>query len=310
MLVDSLMSVPLCATVPLRVRAGVMDVKTQSLGEALTQTPEAAAPQADSPADRAKRGWGSFLWFLVKLLLAVLAFRTLVVAPFSIPSESMLPQLMNGDYLLAAKWPYGISRHSLPFDIPLPEGRLLARQPERSDIVIFKHPIDGRDYIKRVIGLPGDSIAVIGGRVVINGTPVSQQRASDAVIVQSPNTGCEWGGTLERTATGAVCRYARARETLPEGKSYDVLDFGPTGADSFAPTTVPEGMMFVMGDNRDNSRDSRFEAAEGDAVGLVPQDLLVGRASVIVWSTDGSAHWLLPWTWFSAARWDRIGDRL
>jgi signal peptidase I len=287
-----------------------MDVKTQSLGEALTQAPEAAAPQADSPVDRAERGWGSFVWFLVKLLIAVLAFRTLVVAPFSIPSESMLPRLMNGDYLLAAKWPYGISKHSLPFDMPLPEGRLFAQAPERGDIVIFKHPIDGRDYIKRVIGLPGDSIAVVAGRVVINGTPVRQQDAPDAMILQSPNTACEWGGMIDQTATGEVCRYARVREILPEGKSYHVLDFGPTGADSFAPTTVPEGMMFVMGDNRDNSRDSRFPAAEGDAVGLVPQDLLVGRASIIVWSTDGSAEWLNPVSWFTAARWDRIGDRL
>lgn len=288
-----------------------MDVKTQSLGEALTQAPEAAAPQADSPVDRAERGWGSFIWFLVKLLIAVLAFRTLVVAPFSIPSESMLPRLMNGDYLLAAKWPYGISKHSLPFDLPLPEGRLFAQAPERGDIVIFKHPIDGRDYIKRVIGLPGDTIAVVAGRVVINEGPVRYQPVPDAQIAQSPNTGCEWGGLLEPLPDGReACRYARFRETLPDGTRYDVLDFGLTGGDAFGPQTVPEGMMFVMGDNRDNSRDSRFEAAEGDAVGLVPQDLLVGRASIIVWSTDGSADWLLPWTWFSAARWDRIGDGL
>lgn len=287
-----------------------MDVKTQSLGEALTQAPEAAAPQADSPVDRAERGWGSFIWFLVKLLIAVLAFRTLVVAPFSIPSESMLPRLMNGDYLLAAKWPYGISKHSLPFDLPLPEGRLFAQAPERGDIVIFKHPIDGRDYIKRVIGLPGDSIAVIAGRVVINGAPVPQQQIADALIAQSPNTSCEWGGALEASVAGDVCRYARFRETLPGGTRLDVLDFGPTPYDNFAPKTVPQGMMFVMGDNRDNSRDSRFPAAEGDAVGIVSQDLLVGRASIIVWSTDGSADWLMPWTWFSAARWDRIGDGL
>ncbi|MDP4605901.1 MAG: signal peptidase I, partial [Erythrobacter sp.] len=98
--------------------------------------------------------------------------------------------------------------------------------------------------------------------------------------------------------------------TLPGGRSYGVLDFGTTQGDSFAPRTVPEGMMFVMGDNRDNSRDSRFDAAPGDAVGLVPQDRLVGRAGVIVWSTDGSADWIKPWTWFSAARWHRIGTAL
>ncbi len=289
-----------------------MDVKTQSLSDVLPpDLPDAAASDAPRAEIRANQGWGGFVWFLIKLLMAVLAFRTLVFSPFSIPSESMLPRLMNGDYLLAAKWPYGISRHSLPFDLPLPEGRLLASPPERGDIVIFKHPIDGRDYIKRVIGLPGDTVSVVGGQVVLGGTPVPRVAMADALIVQSPNTGCEWGGELvQRDDGGAVCRYTAFRETLPGGKSYDVLDFGMTQGDGFAPKTVPEGMMFVMGDNRDNSRDSRFDAAEGDAVGLVPQDLLVGRASIIVWSTDGSADWLLPWTWFSAARWDRIGDGL
>jgi signal peptidase I len=288
-----------------------MDVKTQSLGDTPTQAAVATPPPADSPATRTDRGWIGFVWFLAKLLIAVLAFRTLVVAPFSIPSESMLPQLMNGDYLLAAKWPYGISKHSLPFDLPLPEGRVFARQPERGDIVIFKHPIDERDYIKRVIGLPGDSIAVVVGRVFVNGKQLPYRRLPDAQIKQSPNTGCEWGGLLEPLSDGReVCRYARYRETLPDGTSYDVLDFGLTGGDAFGPQTVPEGMMFVMGDNRDNSRDSRFEAAAGDAVGLVPQDLLVGRASIIVWSTDGSAEWLNPVSWFTAARWDRIGSAL
>jgi signal peptidase I len=285
-----------------------MDVKTQSLGDI---APSAASAADTSAAAPKSEGWGGFVWFMIKLLALVLAFRTVVFSPFSIPTESMVPRLMNGDYLLAAKWPYGVSRHSLPFDLPLPDGRMLARPPERGDIVIFKHPIDERDYIKRVIGLPGDSIAVMGGQVVINGTPVPRVAIADALIPQSPNTGCEWGGFLVPSPAGAeACRYTRYRETLPEGVRYNVLDFGLTPGDAFAPQTVPEGMMFVMGDNRDNSRDSRFEAAAGDAVGLVPQDLLVGRAQLIVWSTDGSAEWLKPWTWFSAARWDRIGDGL
>lgn len=291
-----------------------MDVKTQSLADLLPSA-NAAPPAPFDPgqgtAQTAQQGWGSFAWFLIKLLLAVLAFRTLAFAPFSIPSESMLPRLMNGDYLLAAKWPYGISRHSLPFDMPLPDGRLLAAPPARGDIVIFKHPIDRRDYIKRVIGIPGDTVSVIGGQIVLNGKPVARVRIADALIAQSPNTGCEWGGNMVRRSDGTdACRYTRYRETLPGGKTYDVLDFGPAPGDGFAPKTVPEGMMFVMGDNRDNSRDSRFEAVAGDAVGMVPQDLLVGRASIIVWSTDGSADWLSPSTWFSAARWDRIGDGL
>jgi len=280
-----------------------MDVKTQSL--------EPEMPGAASGSPRASEGWGGFVWFLIKLLLVVLAFRTLVLAPFSIPSESMMPRLMNGDYLLASKWPYGFSRHSLPFDLPLPDGRVLPSAPARGDIVIFKHPIDGRDYIKRVIGLPGDSIGVIGGQIVLNGARVPKERIADVLIAQSPNTGCAWGGDLEQQADGsAVCRYTRFREALPGGRTYEVLDFGLTPMDGFAPITVPAGALFVMGDNRDNSRDSRFAAAAGDAVGLVPQNRLVGRAGIIVWSTDGSAEWLKPWTWFSAARWDRIGDTL
>ena len=278
-----------------------MDVKTQSLG----QVPRAAdiAGSGDS--------WGGFVWFIIKLLLAVLAIRVFVFSPFSIPSESMLPRLMNGDYLLAAKWPYGYSRQSLPFDVPLPHGRLLGGAPERGDVVIFKHPVDGRDYIKRVIGLPGDSVAVMGGQLVLNGALVKRERLPDFLIPTSLNTGCEWGGEAARIGNGQeACRYIRFRETLPGGKSYEVLDFGLTTGDSFAPVTVPEGAMFVMGDNRDNSRDSRWPAAEGDAVGLVPLERLVGRASLVVWSTDGSASWLNPVSWFSAARWSRIGGML
>ena len=278
-----------------------MDVKSQSFGDAMLAS-------ADAP--RGQQGSG-FLWFLIKLLLAVLVLRVFVFSPFSIPSESMLPRLMNGDYLLAAKWPYGFSRHSLPFDLPLPAGRMLASAPERGDVVIFKHPVDGSDYIKRVIGVPGDTVAVVGGRVVLNGELVARVPLRDFLAPISPNTGCEWGGETVRQDDGSeTCAYRRFRETLPGGKAYEVLDFGLTGGDSFAPQTVPEGMMFVMGDNRDNSRDSRWEAAAGDAVGLVPLDRLVGRAGIIVWSTDGSADWIKPWTWVSAARWGRIGDTL
>lgn len=278
-----------------------MDVKSQSLSPRLP-----AAPPARTADTR-----GGFVWFIIKLLLVVLALRVFVFAPFSIPSESMLPRLMNGDYLLAAKWPYGYSRHSLPFDLPLPTGRVLASAPERGDVVIFKHPVDGRDYIKRVIGLPGDSVGVLGGQVVLNGTLVRREGLRDFVVPVSPNTGCEWGGDATTLEDGSkACAYRRFRETLPGGRAYEVLDFGLTGGDSFAPVTVPEGMMFVMGDNRDNSRDSRWKAAAGDAVGLVPLDRLVGRAGLVVWSTDGSAEWIKPWTWFSATRWGRIGGTL
>lgn len=279
-----------------------MDVKTQSLRD---------PPPAAQPAPRGE-SWGGFAWFIIKLLLAVLAFRVFVFSPFSIPSESMLPQLMNGDYLLAAKWPYGISRHSVPFDMPLPEGRLLPRTPKRGDIVIFKHPVDRVEYIKRVIGLPGDRVAVIGGQVVLNGVRVKRAPIPGTLVPLSANTACAWGGVAERDADGdEACRYTALRETLPGGKSYTVLDFGRSPAyDDAGEVTVPAGHLFVMGDNRDASRDSRFEAVAGDGVGFVPQDLLVGRAGVIVWSTDGSAEWGQPWTWFSAARWGRIGEML
>ena len=223
----------------------------------------------------------------------------------------MLPTLWNGDYLLAAKWPYGISSHSLPLGLDLFDGRVLANQPEAGDVVIFKHPVDGSEYIKRTIGLPGDMVEMRDGQLVLNGTAIPKQRVDDFIIPVSPNTDCAWGAMEEAAANGGKqCRYARFRETLPNGTSYDVLDFGQVPADNYGPIIVPEGRMFVMGDNRDNSQDSRFPATAGHGVGLVPQDNLVGRATVLMWSTDGGAEWLLPWTWFSAARWSRIGDGL
>lgn len=262
-------------------------------------------------AKKQDESWGSLATFIVKLAIIVLIFRSFIFSPFSIPSESMLPRLWNGDYLLAAKWPYGFSRYSLPFNLPLIPERVMAGQPERGDIVIFKHPVDGTDYIKRVIGLPGDTIEMRDGQVILNSTPIPKQRIADFVIPVSPNTDCAWAAVREDDDNGgSQCRYARFRETLPSGKTYDVLDFGSTSADNYGPIIVPEGRMFVMGDNRDNSQDSRFPAAPAGGVGLVPQDNLVGRATVMMFSTDGSAEWVLPWTWFSAARWGRIGDGL
>jgi signal peptidase I len=273
----------------------------------MTDAPATPAP-AESKPEAKPETLGSFLWFVLKLAIAVALFRSFVFSPFNIPSESMLPGLENGDYLLAAKWPYGFSRHSLPFDAPLIPGRIFASPPERGDVVIFKHPLDGTDYIKRVIGLPGDTIAMRGGELLINGELVAKRRIADFVIRVSPNTDCAWGAQKVRDAAGARCIYARFRETLPSGRSYEVLDFGPMPQDDYGPVIVPEGTMFLMGDNRDNSQDSRFPAMASGGVGFVPQENLVGRASVMMWSTDGSSSWLKPWTWFSAARWDRIGQ--
>ena len=266
------------------------------------------APSAPVPAKKQKKE-DSFPVFLLKLALVVGIFRSFFFSPFNIPSESMLPRLQNGDYLLAAKWPYGYSKYSLPFSVPLIPGRIFASQPKRGDVVIFKAPpTDDVDYIKRVIGLPGDTVQMIGGQLMLNGKPVPKQRVADFEIAVSPNTNCL---ALQFEARGkdgaAVCRYPRYRETLPGGKSYEVLDVGVTPQDTTPPVVVPEGHVFLMGDNRDNSMDSRFPAVEGAGIGIVPQANLVGRASIMMFSTDGGAAWLLPWTWFTAARWDRLG---
>ena len=291
-----------------------MDVNTQ-YDTAKASSPDDAPKHTNSGKDRdgdhREESWLGFGFFMLKLLLAVLIFRSFVFSPFSIPSESMLPRLWTGDYLLAAKWPYGYSKYSLPYDAPLIPARVLTSLPERGDVVIFKHPVDQVDYIKRVIGLPGDTVAVQNGQVILNGQPVPRMPLTDFDIPVSPNTPCPFGiPTVEGAEGQSVCRYARYRETLPGGRSYAVLDFGQLMADNFAPITVPEGRMFVMGDNRDNSQDSRFPAMAGGGVGLVPLDNLVGEATIVMWSTDGSAEWIKPWTWFSAARWDRIGDTM
>ena len=253
----------------------------------------------------------NFFVFLIKLALIVVIFRSFIFSPFNIPSESMLPRLMNGDYLLAAKWPYGFSKYSLPGEVPLIPGRIFAGQPDPGDIVIFKHPVDGVDYIKRAIGLPGDTIEMRGGQLILNGTAIAKKQIENFEIAISPNTTCHvFAKVVEQSDGTKLCSYTQFREMLRNGVSYNVLDFGNMTQDNFGPIIVPEGAMFVMGDNRDNSMDSRFDASPGGGVGIVPQELLVARATVMMWSTDGSSSWLLPWTWFTALRVDRLGDTL
>lgn len=270
-------------------------------------TPEVTNEAQKDGNGPTKKEEGSFVAFLIKLVFAVIIFRSFVFSPFNIPSESMMPGLVNGDQLLAAKWPYGYSKHSFP----LVPGRVFASGPERGDVVIFKHPIDGSDYIKRAIGLPGDTVEMRDGQIILNGEPVPKVRIADFVIEQSPNTQCHAFSAATVLADGtAVCSYQQFRETLPSGVSYNVLDFGAFPKDNFGPVVIPEGKFFAMGDNRDNSQDSRFPATAGGGVGIVPNDNLVARASVMMWSTDGGAEYLLPWTWFTAARWERIGNGL
>ncbi len=277
----------------------------------MSETPPAgAASTTVNPAPPAKKEKKeeSFLAFLIKLAVIVIVFRSFVISPYNIPSESMLPRLLDGDYLLAEKWPYGYSKYSLPFNLPLIPGRILARQPERGDVVIFKAPANpSQDWIKRVIGLPGDQIQMIGGQLQINGKPVPKVHIADFTVPISPNTQCYLPIYEKHLPDGSgLCSYPQFKETLPNGKSYNVLDLTISARDDTPPVLVPEGSVFVMGDNRDNSLDSRFTVEEG-GVGMLPQTNLVGRASLMMFSTDGSSNWFLPWTWFTAARWQRIG---
>lgn len=283
---------------------------------------QASATLAPEEPKATSSEWTDFGKFLLKLALFMVILRSFIVAPFNIPSESMQPRLVIGDYLLVAKWPYGYSQYSLPFSLPFIPDRIFARQPERGDVVVFKAPPTQRDdYIKRVIGLPGDLIQMRNGNLEINGVVVKKEKIADFVIPVSQNMKeaaalentpfpC-WRPEFEvRTAAGEnVCRYPRYRETLPNGRSYEILDLanGLPGDDTQV-FQVGEGEVFLMGDNRDRSADSRFPAIEGKSIGIVPQKNLIGRALVSIFSTDGSAHWLLPWTWFTAARWDRIGQ--
>ncbi|WP_332818651.1 signal peptidase I [Sphingopyxis sp.] len=258
--------------------------------------------------------------FLVLLAIAVLIFRSFFLSPFNIPSESMQPRLLIGDYLLVNKMAYGYSKYSLPFSVPLIPGRIFARTPERGDVVVFKAPpVADNDYIKRVIGLPGDSVQVKEGAVWLNGKPLKREAIADFVIPVTPNMieASRTMGTLpcystefeEVSADGQrQCRYKQYRETLPSGKSYAILDITNIPEDNTPLVVVPEGHLFLMGDNRDRSADSRFPAMENQGIGLVPEENLVGHALVGMFSTDGSASWLNPISWFTAARWSRIGD--
>ena len=262
----------------------------------------------DTPP-KAKSETRDFLQFLLKLGIFVFILRSFIFAPFSIPSESMVPRLLTGDYLIVTKWNYGYSKHSFPWSLPLIPGpdRLFGSVPARGDVVVFKKPPENKiDYIKRVIGLPGDMVQMKNGQLFINGQPVLKKRIADFLVDETPNTQC-YGPQFTETASDGKrrCRYPQYRETLPEGKSYNVLDLAPIAADDTQVYTVPQGQFLAMGDNRDNSADSRLEAG---GFGFVPMENLVGKATVSVFSTDGSASWVLPWTWFTAVRWERIGE--
>ena len=254
---------------------------------------------------------GSLVRFVLIVAAIAWAFRSLVAAPFNIPSGSMLPTLYIGDYLVVAKWPYGYSRYSFPFSMPSFQGRILGRLPNRGDVVVFRHPTEDSDLIKRVIGLPGDTVEVRQGRLILNGHEVARRPLPPAQVPITANSPCRILPQASATmiaAGGRSCSYRAYLEALPGGPSYTVLDQLDQGpADDFAEVRVPEGRVFVMGDNRDDSLDSRFPTVEG-GVGMLPTENLIGRAGFTFWSTDGRASWSKPWTWFPALRSSRIGN--
>ena len=225
---------------------------------------------------------------VVFALLIAFVLRVLLFQPFTIPSASMEPNLYEGDYIVVSKWSYGYSKYSsgLPINLPLGEGRVLGRDPNRGDIVVFKLPRDNKtDYIKRVIGLPGDTVQMIANQLYINGQPVqdAEVRSTQVVDAFGPR-----GATI-------------SRETLPNGKTFTTQDFGPGGDLDDTPVyTVPDGHYFMMGDNRDNSIDSRVERSAG--VGLVPAENLVGKAQIIMFSWQPGASLFNPVSWFTKVR--------
>jgi len=250
--------------------------------------------------------------FLILLVLAMLAVRSFAFTPFNIPSESMMPQLLVGDYLVVSKWNYGYSRYNLPLGIGPVDGRLFDALPARGDVVVFKAPpLNDTDYVKRVIGLPGDTVAMRGGAVILNGTPVPRMRIDDLIVARNDSQACINRLYQETDGRGGLrCRYPRYRETLPGGRSYDVLDLGVTAQDDTDPVTVPPGKLFLLGDNRDGSADSRFPAEPGQGIGLVDHANLIGRAAMLMFSTDGTARWDNPFSWVTAARAERVGQPL
>ena len=265
-----------------------------------------------APPEEERESAGSTLRFIAILVLLAWAVRSLVVAPFSIPSGSMLPTLYIGDYVMVAKWPYGYSRYSFPFGFPSFDGRILERVPKRGDVVVFRHPGDDTDLIKRVIGLPGDTVEVRDGGVILNGKPLEREPLPRVKMRISPNSPCKVvppaTPLIEAGKAASYCVYPAYRETLPGGPGYTVLDqVDRADADHRPATKVPAGHVFLMGDNRDDSLDSRYSPAEG-GIGFVPVERLIGRGLFTFWSTDGSASYWKPWTWFSALRGERIAN--
>jgi signal peptidase I len=241
---------------------------------------------------RRQGGIAETISVMAQALIIALVVRTLLFQSFNIPSGSMEGTLLVGDYLFVSMYRYGYTHFSLPFSPPLFSGRVFGSPPKRGDVVVFRLPRDNSvDYIKRVIGLPGDRIQMIDGLLHINGVAVKRERVEDFI---------------DRDESPHPMRVKRWRETLPNGVSYDTLDrIEHSEYDSTQPYLVPPGQFFMMGDNRDNSLDSRVAPADG-GVGYVPFENVIGRAEVIFFSVgDGGPAWQV-WRWPWSLRWNRL----